>query len=113
MRRIGDATTIIGLGHTLLGLYRFHGQFLEMAAAGLFATGAGELRGWAFWFTFSGLLMMVLGRAMGALERRGLPIPRSLGLWILLSSALGAAVFPVSGFWLLIGVALAILGTGR
>lgn len=107
--KIGIAIIVIGIGHTALGLYSFHDQFSAMFLEGLLSSGVGEMRELAFWFTFSGILMIILGLSVGAIESHNASIPMSVGLFLLVTSVLGAAIYPVSGFWLLLAVSLAIL----
>ncbi|MEM8498045.1 MAG: DUF6463 family protein [Pseudomonadota bacterium] len=108
-RRIGIAIIVIGIGHTSLGLFRFHQEFGAMILEGLISTGTGEIRGWAFWFTFAGILMITLGITVRSIELQGVTIPRTLGWILLVGSIVGAGVFPVSGFWLMLVVSLFIL----
>ncbi len=107
--KIGIAIIIIGIGHTSIGLLRFLDVFGTMFFEGLVSTGSGEVRGWAFWFTFAGLLMIALGIAVRSIERQGATIPKALGWMLIISSIVGVVVFPLSGLWLISAVSLIIL----
>ncbi len=112
-KKIGIAIIIIGTLHTCLGMFRFHRDFSAMIMEGLISTGYSLERGLAFWFTFAGILMITLGVAVRAIESQDGKIPMSLGWIILLCSIVGASVFPVSGFWLMLIVSLLILFSGK
>ncbi|MEM8500899.1 MAG: DUF6463 family protein [Pseudomonadota bacterium] len=111
--KIGIALVVIGLGHTTIGFLRFLDVFGAMFSEGLVSTGDGEVRGWAFWFIYTGVFMIALGITVRAIEMLGAAVPKLLGWVLLVSSVSGVVVFPVSGFWLIFAVSLLILLGGK
>jgi hypothetical protein len=65
------------------------------------------------WFMLFSAPLMVAGLAIHALERQGAALPRSLAWWLLGTAALGVALMPASGFYLVLPPAVAILLRAR
>ncbi|WP_394750999.1 DUF6463 family protein [Spongiimicrobium salis] len=107
--KIGIIILIIGVLHLLLGLVKFSSVFGGMLSEGWLNTAEGDTRGRALWFTFTGLVFLMFGFAIGYLEKEGLQVPRSLGWWLLASTILGATALPLSGFWALVLPSVLIL----
>ena len=86
----------------------------EMIYEGVVGTAeADPLRMTFFWFEYCGALFVVLGALMLFIERRGQPLPASLG-WMMLTLAVVGVVFvPASGLWLLIPQAALIVRRAR
>jgi hypothetical protein len=105
MRRwIGRWLAGVGLIHTAFAFVVFTDPLLGMLRDGLLNTA--ELspgRPLAFWFLFSGLLLVPVGMLVDWIETQpSLQLPRFFGYWLLGLTALGCIVMPVSGFWLLV-----------
>lgn len=93
---------MIGILHIIFGLIRFREDLLAMVMEGLLATGGGEARGWAFWFTFAGVLLFMIGSLISTMEEKNITIPVHLGWVLAIGSIVGLIIFPVSGFWLML-----------
>lgn len=107
--KIGWIVIIIGSLHSLLGIVKFSESFLSMLSEGIFNTGAGPERGWAIWFTFCGIVFILLGLGLGFIEKKGMHIPKNIGWGLAGSAIMGGVILPVSGFWALLLPALLIL----
>jgi hypothetical protein len=109
----------IGVLHTVVGIFTGY-RVLSQISKAAFATETGRQlvtslgREFAFWFLFGGLLMMVLGHLLIWIERQlGRPVPAFLGWELLALSAAGLLFMPVSGFWLVLAVAVYAIVTAR
>lgn len=109
----------IGLLHTVYGLITGYGLFMQIDRAA-FSTEAGRqlVRGlgreFVFWFLFGGILMLVLGQLFMWIERRlQHRVPAFVAWELLVLSIIGLAFLPVSGFWLVLGVAIYTLVVAR
>lgn len=107
--RIGLIIMIIGILHSLLGLVTFSGSFAEMISGGLVNTATSLENNLAFWFTFSGFLIIFLGYLGNYLEKKNLALPKPLGWMLLAGSLLGVIILPVSGFWIVFLPAILII----
>ena len=119
----GRAMMALGAGHTAWGALAYRHGLRAIARAGvvdsvgdgLFARehAHGE-RAAAFWFTFVGPVVWLLGRLVQASDEAG--DRRALttaGLGVTAVSATGLAVMPRSGFWAGTAVGVWLLRTGR
>ena len=104
----GPLLIAIGLLHTVFGVTHYRRELAETWHAGFFNALAPALaRKLAFWFLFSGFLLIVLGHLCLWLEKGlGRPVPAFVGWELLVLSLVGAALMPVSGFWLVIAAAI-------
>ena len=100
--KIGIIVIIIGLLHTLLGIVKFSDIFAEMILEGFFDSGMGAERGWAVWFTVTGIVFVLLGLAIKQIEHQKMTIPKVLGWGLLFMALCGGLMIPVSGFWALL-----------
>lgn len=116
MRRwIGRWLFGVGVVHNLVGVYFFLPVLADIAAAGLWdAVDMDPMRNLAFWFLFSGFLIMLLGYVTDWIEARTpAPLPPALGWALLALLVAGVVTMPASGFWLLIPVVYGCLLGGR
>lgn len=113
-RRLGEAVIATGALHNLLGGYLYRRQLKHMVRAGLLnsvsdaglGTVDGERRQTAFWFLMGGLVFITVGASIRRSATADEPIAPALGPGMTAMGALGAAVMPVSGFWLLLAEGL-------
>jgi hypothetical protein len=118
-KRLGNAVIATGVGHNLIGSYLYRRQLVDMARDGLInsasdarlGTVAGERRHTAFWFLLAGFCFMTLGASIRRTSATGERIAPALGPGMTAMGAVGAAMMPVSGFWLLLaeGVTATVL----
>ncbi|MCT7659392.1 DUF6463 family protein [Mycobacterium deserti] len=118
-RQLGGAVIATGVGHNLIGSYLYRRQIVGMARDGLINSASdarlgtleGERRHTAFWFLFAGFFLMMLGAGIRQTGGDGERIAPALGHGMTAMGALGAAMMPVSGFWLLLaeGIAATVL----
>lgn len=114
---VGPALLVLGGAHLVVGVVKFPGPLDGMLSDGLVgsmlprhrAGGRGEGRDTAFWFLTTGAGLLLLGGLALADERRGQVLPRSLGYGLGALGLVGAAVNPVSPFWLFLAPAAVVL----
>jgi Family of unknown function (DUF6463) len=100
--------------HGAFGAWVFREPLLHIAQIGwLGGVARDALLSAVTWFMLFSLPMMVAGLAIHALERQGAALPRSLAWWLLGTAALGVALMPASGFYLVVPPAIAILLRAR
>jgi hypothetical protein len=66
-----------------------------------------------FWYVITGVGLLPLAGLAWWLERRGLRLPRALGVFFLLLACCGLLLGPVTGFWLFLVPGLAVLLRSR
>jgi len=113
---------LIGIGvlHTIFGVFQGY-SVLSRISHTTFSTETGRQlvtalgRQFVFWFLFGGLLMLVLGHLFTWIEQRlNHRVPSFIGWELLVLSVNGLALMPLSGFWLVLAVAIyTILGARR
>ena len=111
-RSIAWALVALGALHLVLGIYWSWEVWVRIARDGFFdAIDPWMDRNAAFWFTYLSLPIMFAGAlCLRLLKDTGKPLPRSVGLWLLILGAIGTFFMPASGFiFLLILGALALL----
>jgi hypothetical protein len=126
MRHVTNGTWLSAIGavHQLFGLILAAGLvpipgvgtrnlLFEVVRGGVIgAIEPDPMRSIFFWYFFFGILLLILGGVMHALEREGQRLPASLG-WQLAGMGLaGAALIPASGFWLVFPVAWRVVRRG-
>jgi hypothetical protein len=98
---IGKSIVVIGLLHTVVGVFGFYGTLTELLDERVFDTVYGQpLRELTFWFIAFGLLTMVFGIFVDSYERTFPRFPRRLGWSLFLFAIAVAAAIPISGTWL-------------
>jgi len=107
--KIGIIIIVIGSLHLGLSFVKFSQVFKQMLSEGIFDSAIGAERGWALWFTFTGIVFILLGYAIRYMEQQNLAIPTPIG-WILLTASIFCGIsLPLSGFWALILPAILII----
>jgi Family of unknown function (DUF6463) len=109
-RWIGRWIIIVSLLHSTITFFMFWPTIRNIVRSGVWnSVGADPMRGAVVWFFFAGLFMFMLGLTIDRLEDSALPhFSRATGLALLLTSALGIILMPMSGFWLMLPPALAL-----
>ncbi|MBT9312059.1 DUF6463 family protein [Leptothoe kymatousa] len=102
---IGKTLIFIAIAHSIIGCILYRSALNLLIKDRVFNTIAltgNPNRSSAFWFLYSGFLLLLIGYFVDYLEQLELDIP--LPCVAILSSlvAMGVIVMPVSGFWLLI-----------
>lgn len=112
---IGKSIVLIGVLHTLVGIFGYSVTIGELVDEKFFdAVGGHPDRELMFWFVAFGLLAIVHGIFVDAYERCATRFPRRLGWTLFIFAALVVIVIPVSGAWLFfIPAAGAIHHAGR
>ncbi|NDJ77949.1 MAG: hypothetical protein GYB65_16995, partial [Chloroflexi bacterium] len=100
--------------HCVVGLFFYAKPLGEIARAGFFnAADKTPARDGAFWFMFTGAMLLLLGEVVRWTHKRTGTLPASLGWGFLALSVVGALMMPVSGFWLVIPVSGLLLRAAR
>jgi len=109
MKRIGYIVILIALGHTLVGLIFYSQPLKDVLQAGIFNTINSPNRAAAFWFFMFGAMLAVYGAITQWLLDSVGALPRFWG-WSLFALCLIGAIFvPMSGFWLGLLAAIAMI----
>jgi hypothetical protein len=98
--------------HTLFGCVAFPQVLQQLWQHGVFnSVGADPLRGAVVWFLLFAAPLALLAWVITPLERQAeaAPLLRQLGWGILLIALLGIVLMPLSGFWLMLPAAIALL----
>lgn len=96
--------------HTLVGVIEFSSVLTDLAHAGVInSIGTDPLRGAVVWFLLFGWVLALVGIGLDRLERDGRSGGRALGAGLLGLALVGGLLMPVSGFWLALPPALALL----
>jgi hypothetical protein len=113
MRGISGLLLIsIGVVHTMVGIFNGYSVLSQISRATFSTEATRQLvaalgKQFVFWFLLGGLLILVLGHLLTWIERRlGQRVPLFIGLELLALSVAGLLVMPVSGFWLVLAVAI-------
>lgn len=97
---------LIGIIHNLFGLAIGIPYLKEIAQAGFFnAVDPHPYRMAITWFLFFGFLFIILGQLALSLDY----IPNSVAWSLLTLSLAGVILMPVSGFWLVLALAIYII----
>jgi hypothetical protein len=111
---IGRWLMAVSLIHCAFGVFVFRQHLLRIAQTGWLGGVEGDaMLGAVTWFMLFSTPLMVAGLAIHALERQGAALPRSLAWWLLGTAALGVALMPASGFYLVLPPAVAVLLRAR
>jgi hypothetical protein len=97
--------------HTLFAFVVFGKVLASIAQRGMFNTvGDDPMTGAVVWFVFFGIILFICGLTVAALEKSSPnPIPKSIGWSLLIMTILGVVLMPVSGFWLALPPAFAVI----
>jgi len=108
---------IIGVSalHTLFGLFAFAPILQTMLGAGLWnSVGTDAMRGAVAWFLISGGFMLICGLAVDACEGANGDRPlRAVGWSLLIVTLITIVLMPVSGAWLFLPPAIAMMRRGK
>jgi hypothetical protein len=98
---IGKFIVLIGLLHTVVGVFGYYGTLAELIDERVFNTVYGHWeRELTFWFIAFGLLTVVFGIFVDSYERTFPRFPKRLGWSLFAFTALVVAALPISGAWL-------------
>ena len=112
---------LIGIGvlHTVFGAFQGY-SLLSQISRTTFSTETGRQlvtalgKEFIFWFLFGGFVMLILGHLLAWIEKRlNHPLPSFVGWELLVLSVIGLVILPVSGFWLVLALAIYILVVAR
>ena len=96
--------------HTVVASVQYRDVISSVFNSGVFNTVAGNpVIGAVVWSLLFGGVAMIGGFTVNALERAQVPLPKTLGVCLLVLGIAGAVLVPVSGFWLLFPAAITIL----
>lgn len=111
---VGDAITATGVLHVGLGAVTFAGPLADMVDDGLVdSMGAFADQQAALWYFVGGGFLLTAGVTTRWIRRRTGVAPLPLGWGLVVIAVLGAAVAPVSGFWLVLAEGILLLVAGR
>jgi hypothetical protein len=111
---VGDVITATGVLHVGLGAVTFAGPLGDMVSEGLINSMGGLAdRQAALWYFVAGGFLLTAGLTTRWVRRRTGVAPLPLGWGLVLMAVLGAAVAPVSGFWLVLAEGVLLLVAGR
>jgi len=107
---IGNWIIITSILHTLFAVFMFIDTWSVIFNQGLFAdiTVNSEIGGVLFFF-FYGLLLFIFGLTIRTLENSNIILPKIIGYGLLGCTVIALLFVPLSGFWLLLPPAFAIL----
>lgn len=110
-RWIGRWLVAVSIGHVVLAIVAFRTVLAPVLERGLVHAVGGDPRTQlAVWFVLFGVMLFICGLSIDALERASSNrVPKFIGWCLLALGALGAALMPVSGFWLVFPPAIAVL----
>ncbi|WP_141509843.1 DUF6463 family protein [Ramlibacter sp. WS9] len=112
-RWIGRWLVGVGLIHMPVALIVHRAAWQDIAGAGFFNVVRGHVdRGQAAWFMIAGLLLLLLGAVIDALEKAQAQLPLGLGIAMLLTACCVLVLMPKSGTWLLLPPAFALIARG-
>ena len=99
-------STVIGsiaILHLLLTPLLYSKELTLIVQRGIVDVIAGDPAiGVAAWYFIGGLMFLMCGFLIRALERNDIPIPANIGWFTLTIGLIGACLEPAGGFWLLI-----------
>jgi hypothetical protein len=92
---------VIGVGHIAYGIVKFWKPLAEATSAGFIGQFMlPEIRHTAFWFVIFGLLVILAGHvAVHAVAIGDVTLLRIIGTYTFVTSVIGVAAIPKSGFW--------------
>ena len=108
---IGRYLIVVAALHPVVSMLIYGPVYLGMLERGVFNTvNRDPLRSAAIWFLLFGGPVLLLGMTINSLERKpDFTQASSLGLGMLLLCIFGVVLMPMSGFWLLMPVAIALM----
>jgi hypothetical protein len=114
-RLCGQFLIATGIGHAAVGLLLFRQPIADILREGLINTVRGQFdREAAFWFLLFSPVCVALGQLVTRAVADGdASTLRSLGATLLAIGVVGIALMPVSGFWIVVAIAVLMLRAGR
>jgi uncharacterized protein DUF6463 len=112
----GRLLMVTGIGHAVVGLLLFHHALSAIVDDGLVNTvGRNQFdREAAFWFLLFSPICVALGQLVNhAIARGDRRVLRILGGHLLAIAIVGAAIMPISGFWIVMAIAPLVLQAAR
>ncbi len=108
------AIFLLGIVHIVFGILRFKVPLAAAVADGFFGQFAvPDIRYAAFWFVMAGPLFMLAGHlAIHAVAVGDLQVLKLIGWYMLASSIVGVAAFPVSPLWAPLLLSLPLIAAG-
>ena len=101
MIAVAWALFALGVVHIVFGVLRFKRPLADAWSEGFIGKfETPEVRRTAFWFLMTGPLLMAMGQiAIHAVATEDRSLLRTIGIYLLVSSAIGVAAFPRSPLW--------------
>ena len=111
----GSLLMATGVGHALVGVVLFYDALAAILRDGFFNAIAPHFdREAAFWFLLFSPLCYLLGQVVNrAVEWGDTRLLAVLGGHVLAIGVVGVMLLPISGFWILIAIAVVIFATAR
>jgi hypothetical protein len=107
---IGRWLTSVAIIHISIAVVVHKRVLFLIVERGVFNTVAGDaVVGAIVWSIFFGVVALIGGLAVNALEKSSSVLPKSLGWSLLALAIVGIVLVPVSGFWLIFPPAVSIL----
>jgi hypothetical protein len=107
---IGRWLIAVAIVHTVFGVLVFYSPLQQIVQSGWWGGIAHDpMLSAVTWFMLFGFPLLVAGIALHAVERTPATIPVAIAWWLLAGTALGLALMPTSGFYLLLPPALVLL----
>jgi Na+-driven multidrug efflux pump len=107
-RLTGLLVLLVGLGHLVLVVLLFAGPIGDIVSDGVIAAVPFDERASteaaAVWFTVNGVLLIMLGQLARAFQAGGTSLPPSPGWLFIGLGVAGAAVAPISGFYVYVAL---------
>ena len=100
---------VVAILHSIFALVNFGTEYQKILALGIVDSVNSAESALGSWFFLFGILILALGFMVYSFEQRSISIPKSAALTLLILTILGAALMPISGFWLLFPPVLAML----
>ncbi|MEM9461227.1 MAG: DUF6463 family protein [Myxococcota bacterium] len=104
MHNVTSGFVLVATGaiHCIFGLVIGWEPLTAAVADGVIGAFADAPRKAMFWFEFGGVMMILFGALMHAMESRGSPLPRWVGYSLATVGIGGGLCIPASGFWLIV-----------
>lgn len=98
---VGKCMVVIALLHCLFATFKYRDELIFIFHQGVINSAHTSETKLAIWFLLFGILFLAVGALVDYLEYLDAKIPLFVTSILLGMSVVGAAVLPVSGFWLL------------
>ena len=107
----GILLMITAVFHCAMSFVKYRDSFVEILHMGIFNSVKGSYSHLAaFWFLICGIMLFAMGHTLHFyIKKEQKPLPLFFGYYLLIISAFGIILAPVSGFWLIVPQALIII----